>query len=219
MLYIVTEKFKYNSISNEDKELFNEIPTLGLLSAYIFLNSPFDTEKINNVLIKNQLKSLAIMPYLSEKQFNRLYATIKDNVELEYKTMNYSFFENLMSGYTLELPVYNTKYVLLSQLIPGKSNLFYQKEIANFNSELERYNLLLKEINVKPTLKDLMLNAINRIMEEEAQSELVSFEDIKAIEDNFFELSIAEFIVQANRHYPTEMIRNFLEQEFHHKEC
>lgn len=213
MLYLILKESQYNNLSKEDRLDFIELPTSSMIKDFVFVNYiKSDLDECIDRLINDRIFCKVVEPYISVENFKKIF---KDSslVDCVKKTkLEYSFFEDLISGYAKIFPKYETEYILLSE-----SKEFDEEEllttIREYNYKLFREKILLNEYNVKPSLTDLYLNSFDRVIEEEANSEFILTEDIKKINSEYDDLISAEFLIQASKHYSKKDIIEFVEKK------
>ena len=74
--------------------------------------------------------------------------------------------------------------------------------------------LLLNIENIKPSLSDIFVNSMNKIVEQEVRSEIMNTEDVEKINNDYFNLTIAEFIIESSKYYSKKQIKKYLLKEF-----
>ena len=101
---------------------------------------------------------------------------ISELIEKEFET-EVSIFQ--IADYLEIYPKFSINFKSVLPSVATKDDLFIN--IQYINNYLQSHKLLLKEINLKPTLQDLFVNSWNRTIEEEADSEFITWKEIKNI--------------------------------------
>lgn len=209
MLYMIVKKDDYKKLSLIEKTYFAEIENNILYNDYLFLNYTGDENICQLIFFENDIHAIVIPPYISKE----LYETIYPGKEVNnfYKIfLNYSFFEVLMSSFANVQPKFDEEYILISSSIPEE----YIEMIDKFNQVLKFNKLLLNTENIKPSLAEIFVNSMNKIVEQEVRSEIVNTEDVKKLNNDYFDLTIAEFIIESSKYYSKKQIKKYLLKEF-----
>lgn len=167
---------------------------------------------IQNFLIKNQVDSKFIKPYVNYEFAKRL---TQNNIDkLNYSIREYSMFNDLLA------PVFNIKinfedkFYLLYDIMEYKNSKEILEKIDNLNKGLDSSNILIPKLTLKPTLQTLLIDSIKETIAEEKNMELINIKEIEYYNNNFFPNVLAEFILKANHYYKTEYIEKFLHNNF-----
>ena len=209
MLYMIVKKDDYRKLSLIEKTYFAEIENNILYNDYLFLNYTGDENICQLIFFENNIHALVVPPYISKDLYEVIYPG-KDMSNFYRKFLDYSFFEVLMSSFADVQPKFEEEYVLISSSIPEE----YLEMIDKFNQILKFNKLLLNIENIKPSLSDIFVNSMNKIVEQEVRSEIMNTEDVEKINNDYFDLTIAEFIIESSKYYSKKQIRKYLLKEF-----
>lgn len=209
MLYMIVKKDDYRKLSLIEKTYFAEIENNILYNDYLFLNYTGDENICQLIFFENNIHALVVPSYISKDLYEVIYPG-KDMSNFYRKFLDYSFFEVLMSSFADVQPKFEEEYVLISSSIPEE----YLEMIDKFNQVLKFNKLLLNIENIKPSLSDIFINSMNKIVEQEVRSEIMNTEDVEKINNDYFDLTIAEFIIESSKYYSKKQIKKYLLKEF-----
>lgn len=209
-MYVILNKKDYDNLSIIDKTYFTKIDNDVLFEKYIFCNFIGEDFQFKTIVLENNIHSIVINTYLSKSLYHELYkdTIIIDN--FERKKLNYSFFEVLMASFLNLQPKFDEEYLLMAK----DSSEEYIKTIIKLNEFLKINKLLLNINLVSPSLSDLFIESMNDVIKQEANSEIIIIEEVEKINNDYFNLIIAEFIIKSSKYYSKKQIRNFLLKEF-----
>lgn len=210
MLYLILRKEQFEDLPIGIVSQFMKFQTKIIFKDFIFVAFYGNYLDCQNILINFNLEALCLYPFISDDLKNKLYNC--ETIETEEKYLDSSLFEILIADYLEIYPKFSRNFKSVLPSVATKDDLFIN--IQYINNYLQSHKLLLKEINLKPTLQDLFVNAWNKTIEQEAVSEFITWKEIKNINEDFFELVIAEFLIEARRYYPEKSIKSFLVKEF-----
>lgn len=209
-MYVILNKKDYDNLSIIDKTYFTKIDNDVLFEKYIFCNFIGEDFQFKTIVLENNIHSIVLNTYLSKSLYHELYkdTIIIDN--FERKKLNYSFFEVLMASFLNLQPKFDEEYLLMAKDSPEE----YIKTIIKLNEFLKINKLLLNINLVSPSLSDLFIESMNDVIKQEANSEIIIIEEVEKINNDYFNLIIAEFIIKSSKYYSKKQIRNFLLKEF-----
>lgn len=209
-MYVILNKKDYDNLSIIDKTYFTKIDNDVLFEKYIFCNFIGEDFQFKTIVLENNIHSIVLNTYLSKSLYHELYkdTIIIDN--FERKKLNYSFFEVLMASFLNLQPKFDEEYLLIAKDSPEE----YIKTIIKLNEFLKINKLLLNINLVSPSLSDLFIESMNDVIKQEANSEIIIIEEVEKINNDYFNLIIAEFIIKSSKYYSKKQIRNFLLKEF-----
>lgn len=209
-MYVILNKNDYNNLSIIDKTYFTKIDNDILFDKYIFCNFIGEDFQFKTIVLENNIHSIVLNTYLSKSSYSELYkySIIIDN--FERKKLNYSFFEVLIASFLNLQPKFDEEYLLVAKDNPEE----YIKTIIQLNEFLKINKLLLNINLVSPSLSDLFIASMNDVIQQEANSEIIIIEEVEKINNDYFNLIIAEFIIKSSKYYSKKQIRNFLLKKF-----
>lgn len=209
-MYVILNKKDYDNLSIIDKTYFTKIDNDVLFEKYIFCNFIGEDFQFKTIVLENNIHSIVLNTYLSKSLYHELYkdTIIIDN--FERKKLNYSFFEVLIASFLNLQPKFDEEYLLIAKDSPEE----YIKSIIKLNEFLKMNKLLLNINLVRPSLSDLFIESINDVIQQEANSEIIIIEEVEKINNDYFNLIIAEFIIKSSKYYSKKQIKNFLLKKF-----
>jgi len=209
-LYVILNKKDYNNLSIIDKTYFTKIDNDILFDKYIFCNFIGEDFQFKTIVLENNIHSIVLNTYLSKSSYSELHkdSIIIDN--FERKELNYSFFEVLIASFLNLQPKFDEEYLLVAK----DSSEEYIKTIIQLNEFLKINKLLLNINLVSPSLSDLFIESMNDVIQQEANSEIIIIEEVEKINNDYFNLIIAEFIIKSSKYYSKKQIKNFLLKKF-----
>lgn len=209
-MYVILNKKDYNNLSIIDKTYFTKIDNDILFDKYIFCNFIGEDFQFKTIVLENNIHSIVLNTYLSKSSYSELHkdSIIIDN--FERKELNYSFFEVLIASFLNLQPKFDEEYLLVAK----DSSEEYIKTIIQLNEFLKINKLLLNINLVSPSLSDLFIESMNDVIQQEANSEIIIIEEVEKINNDYFNLIIAEFIIKSSKYYSKKQIKNFLLKKF-----
>lgn len=169
--------------------------------------------EVQEKLIRHKISARFIFPYLSKRTFEESYGrrTIS-RYDLTPVYLDKSYFEEVISPMKGVFPQRETGFYLITDAL--KSTDLTVANLSQANAVLSSHNLLLDMWETKKSLKEILLECLETLVEKELSIQQMQIEDIERLNDEFFLSGIADFILTASKNHTKEEIKKFLIVEF-----